>query len=101
MRTASVLITVLIYIQCFSIINGDTDDIRVTPEEFAEVADALNFKGKVVLITGSSSGIGATTARLYAKLGARVVVTGRNLTRINQVVNDCYQLSNQQFRVNR
>lgn len=98
MRTGAVLITVLICIQCFSIINGDTDDIRVSPEEFAEVADALNFKGKVALITGSSSGIGATTARLFAKLGARVVVTGRNLTRINQVVNDCYQLSNQRFR---
>lgn len=98
MRTKTVLILVLIYVQCISIINGDTDDIRVSPEEFAEVADALNFQGKVVLITGSSSGIGATTARLFAKLGARVVVTGRNQTRINQVVNDCYQLSNYRFR---
>ncbi|XP_037033519.1 uncharacterized oxidoreductase SERP2049-like [Bradysia coprophila] len=98
MRTATVLICALIYIQCISIINGDTDDIKVSPEELDEVANALNFRGKVVLITGSSGGIGATTARLLAKLGAQLVVTGRNLTRINEVVNDCYQLSPYRFR---
>jgi ketoreductase RED2 len=32
------------------------------------------FQGQVVLITGSSSGIGASTARLFAALGATVVI---------------------------
>jgi 3-oxoacyl-ACP reductase-like protein len=35
------------------------------------------FHGKVALITGGTSGIGAATARLLARLGARVVITGR------------------------
>ena len=35
------------------------------------------FHGKVALITGGTSGIGAATARLLTRLGARVVITGR------------------------
>jgi len=93
MRTGTALILALIYIQCITIIKADVDDIKVSPEEFDEVANALNFKGKVVLITGSSSGIGATTARLFSRLGAELVVTGRNLTRLNEVANDCQKLS--------
>ncbi|ETN73991.1 levodione reductase domain protein [Necator americanus] len=35
------------------------------------------FQGKVVIVTGSSSGIGAGTAVLFAKEGAKVTITGR------------------------
>ena len=34
----------------------------------------MNFTGKVVLITGAASGMGAASARQFAALGARVVV---------------------------
>ncbi|CAG2108642.1 unnamed protein product, partial [Medioppia subpectinata] len=44
---------------------------------------------KVVLITGSSSGIGAATAALFASAGAQVVVTGRNVENIAEVAKDC------------
>lgn len=38
----------------------------------------MDFKGKVVIITGASSGIGAETAIEFAKYGAKVVLVGRN-----------------------
>lgn len=45
----------------------------------------MSFCGKVVLITGASSGIGADAARHLAKLGASVSMVGRNKQRINEV----------------
>lgn len=43
------------------------------------------FIGKVVIITGASSGIGADTAIEFAKRGANVVLVGRNETRLNTI----------------
>jgi len=40
--------------------------------------EALEFKNKVVLITGAGSGIGLTTALAFAEEGARVVVSDIN-----------------------
>ena len=42
--------------------------------------------GKVAIITGSTSGMGRSTAYLFAKEGAKVVVTGRNEERAKEVV---------------
>ena len=64
-----------------------------------QAKNALNFTGKVALVTGSSAGIGAETVRLFSFLGAQVVVTGRNRTRISQVAQQCYQLSPYRLRV--
>ncbi|XP_039960011.1 uncharacterized oxidoreductase TM_0325-like [Bactrocera tryoni] len=38
----------------------------------------MSLAGKVVIVTGASSGIGATTAEEFAKQGSKVVLTGRN-----------------------
>lgn len=42
--------------------------------------------GKVALITGSTSGMGRDTAYLFAKEGAKVIITGRNEARAKEVV---------------
>jgi NADP-dependent 3-hydroxy acid dehydrogenase YdfG len=43
---------------------------------------------KVVVITGASSGIGATTATLLARRGAKVVLGARRQDRLNKIVKD-------------
>lgn len=43
------------------------------------------FSGKVVVVLGGNSGIGRAAALAFAEEGARVVVTGRNLTTLAEV----------------
>lgn len=50
-----------------------------------EISFKMNFSGKVALVTGASSGIGADAARHLAKLGAGVAIVGRNTQRLNAV----------------
>ena len=46
-----------------------------------------SLKGKTILITGASSGIGQTTAVECSKLGAKVVVTARSAERLQETFN--------------
>ncbi|CAK9295762.1 unnamed protein product [Gordionus sp. m RMFG-2023] len=47
------------------------------------------FLNKVVLVTGASSGIGAVTAILFSKLGAKLSLTGRNIINLEKTSQDC------------
>lgn len=49
----------------------------------------MQFAGKVVLITGASSGIGAATAKYLGSLGASLALTGRNVENLNKIVSEC------------
>jgi ketoreductase RED2 len=45
-----------------------------------------DFEGQTVLVTGSSSGIGASTARLFAALGATVVINSSSSVEAGQAL---------------
>src|SRR5215510_14433102 len=55
----------------------------------------LDFNGKIVVITGASSGIGEKSAEEFAKLHARIVLVSRNEEKLKQIANrlsDCERL---------
>ncbi|HQU92580.1 MAG TPA: SDR family NAD(P)-dependent oxidoreductase, partial [Pyrinomonadaceae bacterium] len=49
-----------------------------TPDMLIEFNPSSNMEGKVVLITGASSGIGRASAKAFVERGASVVAVGRN-----------------------
>jgi meso-butanediol dehydrogenase / (S,S)-butanediol dehydrogenase / diacetyl reductase len=50
----------------------------------------VRLKGRVCLITGASSGIGAATARVFAAEGAALALTGRDAGRGREAVAACH-----------
>jgi len=60
-----------------------TETINSSPN-----AQAKSMVGKVVLITGATSGIGLSTSRALAEKGARLVIVGRDLEKITSAVNN-------------
>ncbi|KAF9795827.1 hypothetical protein SFRURICE_013833 [Spodoptera frugiperda] len=48
-----------------------------------------DFSNKVVLVTGASAGIGESTALLFAKLGAKLSLVGRNEANLRAVAAEC------------
>ncbi|HYD96110.1 MAG TPA: SDR family oxidoreductase [Noviherbaspirillum sp.] len=45
----------------------------------------LNFEGKIALITGASSGLGARFAKVLAQAGAQVVLASRRIERLKEL----------------
>jgi NADP-dependent 3-hydroxy acid dehydrogenase YdfG len=51
----------------------------------------LQFEGKVALVTGGSSGIGLATAKLFARRGSTVYITGRRQKELDEAVREIGQ----------
>src|ERR1700682_3259299 len=64
---------------------GLTDaQLAIHPTVYAAEA----FKGQVVVISGGAGGIGRAIAWLFARLGAHVVIVGRNQAKLDALVAD-------------
>lgn len=50
--------------------------------------DAFSLKGKTVMITGASSGLGAHFARICSQVGARVVIGARRVEKLTALADD-------------
>ena len=50
----------------------------------------FNLKDKVVLITGATGGIGGAIAKKMKQAGAKVVVSGRNIAKLDSEFDDSY-----------
>ncbi|KAK2674647.1 Short-chain dehydrogenase/reductase SDR [Fusarium oxysporum f. sp. vasinfectum] len=55
------------------------------------------LKGKVIVITGTSSGIGIETARALAETGARLFLTARNLDKAKKACEEFFDASRMEF----
>lgn len=49
-----------------------------------EVAKGKNLNGKVCIITGSNTGIGLETAKVFCQQGAHVILSGRNEKKLKE-----------------
>ncbi|XP_022101089.1 uncharacterized protein LOC110984843 isoform X2 [Acanthaster planci] len=55
------------------------------------MAAPVSLAGKVAIVTGASSGIGWATSVLFAKLGAKLTITGRNAANLDKVAKLCQE----------
>ncbi|CAG2121188.1 unnamed protein product, partial [Medioppia subpectinata] len=62
-------------------------------DDYKLVTKSRDFTGKVVVVTGSSSGIGEGIVRLFSLLGANVTVNGLKAEGVHKVALECQQLS--------
>lgn len=61
--------------------------VRGLASELGEGSDRMaRLAGKVAIITGASGGIGGAAVKLFVDEGARVIATGRNEARLNELV---------------
>jgi NAD(P)-dependent dehydrogenase (short-subunit alcohol dehydrogenase family) len=57
----------------------------------------MEISGKTTIVTGASSGIGRETAKLFAKLGANVVLASRNRAKLKDLASDIAPLPGRCF----
>ncbi len=53
----------------------------------------MEIKGKAVIVTGASSGIGEATARQFGLEGAKVVIAARRLERLEELAKEIYAMN--------
>ena len=64
-------------------------------EQFTKFEPKVDaFKDKVIFITGATDGIGRSLAIEAAKLGGKIILSGRNKERLESIYDEITALSN-------
>ena len=84
---------------CLFTIILSVNALNFSNEDISQVKSSRNFRGKVVLLTGSSSGVGEGIVKLFSILGAKVVVTGRKAAEVTRVAKEAQELSPKKEKV--
>lgn len=66
---------------------------NLSDQDLIDYKTSRNFTGKVVLITESSTAVGRVICALFARLGAQVVVTGKDSVEVRQTAKSVQELS--------
>ena len=48
----------------------------------------MKLHGKIVLVTGGSRGIGKAISKLFVEEGAQVIITSKNITKLEQTAKE-------------
>merc|ERR1712008_498020 len=68
---------------------GEDQSLYTLKRQKTRALIMTTLEGKIVLITGASSGIGAGTAKHFASLKCRLSLVGRNQEALNNVAEEC------------
>ena len=73
---------IVIRILDYTMSSSGLESIGLTRKNYEKIQELIRKPNGIILVTGATGGIGRETAIQLSKLGAKVVITGRNEERL-------------------